>query len=311
LSCDTDGWSPNLGYTRLDCPPLLGGSLIGQLAVDLSNTTGSDSLTLSAGSPNCRAAGFTSLKCACDTCNNGAAQPCTTNADCPDPAGPIGPICGGRRCLGGSNNGAACTVTSECPAGVCGIPGMPTAPNQCDDQVCTPLGGNEGECAAGPTEEFCGPVDTFRGCSTNADCPRPGDTCSILKQRDCFTDNGLIGNSITATGMADPSNPTIVSTHCLSPTAAGAVNFSTGLPGPERLELPLLVTHDGSGSMCPTTLSLLSSAGGASELDRGWTGIAHDRTVPTNMLVTVAVTGCAGSPPACGACSYTGPLPNP
>ena len=314
LTCDTNGSSVQFGATSLDCPPL-GSAQVGALSVDLSNTTGNVSLTLSSASPDCRAPGFTSDKCACDTCNNAAAEPCATNADCPDPPGPIGPICGGKRCRGGSNDGAACTSVSECTGGACGVPGFATAPNQCDDFTCSPDGGNEGVCSGGPTEQFCGPGETFRSCVSNADCPRPGDTCAITKLRDCFRDNGIIGNSITGTGVAGvpsghQSDGTLVSVHCVGPTFSAAVNASTGLPGPERLELPVRITDDG-GASCPTTLGFFASPGSQGVLDRGWTGIAHDSLFPTDAVVTFAVTGCAGSPPNCGACSYSGPIPNP
>jgi len=37
---------------------------------------------------------------------------------------------------------------------------------------------------------------------------------------------------------------------------------------------------------------------------------AHDSTVVSQALVTVAVTGCTNASPPCGVCSYTGPIPN-
>ncbi len=114
LTCDVNGSEPGFPDSSLDCPPL-GGGLIATLPIDLTNTTGTATKTLSAASPNCRAPGFTALECFCDTCNSGAAQPCDDNGDCPDPAGPIGPICGGRRCIGGGNSGAACTVELRMP----------------------------------------------------------------------------------------------------------------------------------------------------------------------------------------------------
>ena len=269
-SCDVNGSSPNVffGATSLDCPPT-SGAQIAALPIDLSNSTGTVSRTLATSSPSCRAPGFTTLKCFCDTCNNGAAQPCATNADCPDPAGPIGPICGGKRCIGGTNPGAACTTATECPSGACNVPGTATAPNQCSDATCSPTTGNEGECSGGPFEQFCGPDATFAGCTTDADCASfttcsggsnpaqpcstasqcPGgtcaaqQTCSVGKFRPCFTDNGAAGASIQATGATDPpvnseSNPTLAALFCIGPTTSGSVNSVAGLPGPGRLELP-------------------------------------------------------------------------
>jgi hypothetical protein len=243
-TCDINGSHPNsqFGSTSLDCQPLVGG-VIANLPINLSNTTGTLTHTLSAASPNCRAPGFTSFKCHCDTCNNSAQEPCDDNGDCPDPPGPIAGICGGARCVGGGNAGAACTVPSQCPGGACTRPGAATLFNQCDDATCSPDGGNEGICAAGPFDLFCEPVETFRGCTTNADCPFGGDTCTLGKFRECFLDNGVIGGAVTAQGVADPpvadeSDPTLAALFCIGPTTSGAVNGAAGIPGLGKIELP-------------------------------------------------------------------------
>jgi hypothetical protein len=240
--CDVNGSSPNsaFGDTSLDCPP--SASVIGTLPIDLSNSTGTVTRTLSANSPNCRANGFTTLKCMCDTCASAAAEPCSSNADCSG-----GRICGGLRCQGGANAGGVCTVAgamnSECPTGSCGRPGLSTQPNQCDDNTCSA----NGQCSGGPIELSCGPVATFEGCTTDDDCTVdkvqvPGQTCSVQKTRPCFTDNGAIGGSVSATGHAVPpvngeSNPTLAALFCIPPTSAAAVNTAAGLPGLGRLEL--------------------------------------------------------------------------
>ena len=244
-TCDINGVSPNtfFGSTSLDCPPPDLG-LIAALPIDLTNTTGTKTKTLAASSPNCRASGYTTLKCFCDTCNNTAATPCASNADCGG-----GGICGGKRCQGGTKNGTPCVNNSECPGGACGVPGQATAPNQCDDATCTPNssdtdGSDEGSCEAGPFEQFCGPTATFKSCTANADCaPFAGNTCSIGKNRDCFVDNGAVGGAISASGFADPpsngeSNPTLAALFCVGPTSSSGVNSVAGLPGPGRLELP-------------------------------------------------------------------------
>src|SRR6185295_12027653 len=106
--------------------------------------------------------------------------PGSTNADCPDPPGPIGPICGGRRCQTGVNAGAACTNNTECPGSTCGVPGLASAPNQCDDgaAACVPggtPGPNDGVCSgSGPTDFFCQPNGTMIGCTTDGDCAAGG-----------------------------------------------------------------------------------------------------------------------------------------
>ncbi len=308
--CDGNGTNLTFGTTSLDCPPLAGG-LIGQLTVDLTNTTGNETKTLTAGSPNCRHVGFTSLKCFCDTCDNAAATPCSTDADC---VAVGATTCGGKRCKTGTNDGAPCAATSECPGGTCLVPGAPTAANECDDATCTADGGNEGTCAGGPVEQFCGPHETFRGCITDGDCFFSGDTCSIAKNRDCYTDNGVIGATIAASGNADPgsahaADPTFGALYCLGVTVSNAVNTAAGFPGLGRLELRGHAVDDGNATTCPTKFTFdPTSQDGI--LDSGWTGLAHDSTVVSQGLVTVAITGCTNASPPCGVCSYTGPIPN-
>ncbi len=51
-----------------------------------------------------------------------------------------------------------------------------------------------------------------------------------------------------------------------------------------------------------------------SELDPGWTGIAHDARIVSNGKVTVQVTDCPSSPgftKPCGTCNISGPIDNP
>jgi len=326
LGCDVNGSSPNenFGDTSLDCRPST--SVLAALPIDLTNTTGTATKALTAANPNCRATGHTLSKCQCDTCNNLAATPCSSNADCTavgaticggsrcvngprqglacSPAGGtplaacgqcingtnVGANCttpancgSGTLCVGGTNNGAACTVASQCPGsggfcgcstGICGFPGLATAPNQCDggDLDCaaggTP-GPNDGQCQTGPTDFFCQPNGTMISCTVDADCAGAGvksctggtnanhactvasecpggscdpEVCTGQKQRECFLDNGQVGNTDDATGQAvvpvnDASDPTLAALFCIGPTASSAVNAAAGLPGLGRLEL--------------------------------------------------------------------------
>jgi hypothetical protein len=208
--------------------------------------------TLRAASPNCT--GAPSAKCLCDTYNNANAEACDENADCPDPAGPIGPICGGRRCLGGPNVGAACSANSACPAGICTRPGEPTKPNACLDDSFTgiycldPDSDGEGECAAGPMDDTCSLASGHaqRGCNTDAQCGGGVGSCES-NNRKCFLTGGGSANvsthfyfgtdSLVANGVEDPpvADPTLGSVFCVGPTAASALNNVTGLPGPARL----------------------------------------------------------------------------
>jgi hypothetical protein len=278
--CDVNGSSPNdiFGSTSLDCRS--SASVAATLPIDLTNTTGTASKTLSAANPNCRASGTTALKCFCDTCAQLDAAPCSSDAQCN-----AGRTCGGLRCTSGSNVGGVCTVAganSQCPAGSCGRPGLATSPNQCDDSTCTPTTGNEGECAAGPSDNYCSPNATMIPCTTQADCDSQGfrscnggpnvntlctadsecpggsscatanpgdantgcclDLCNLVIQRPCFTDNGVSGASVNASGTPDPpvndaSDPTLAALFCIGPTSAASVNNAAGLPALGRLEL--------------------------------------------------------------------------
>ncbi len=260
-SCDGNGTTPgrpDFGTTSFDCPPHV--IPIAVMPLELVTSTGAESKVITAASPNCTAGGFTTTKCACDTCNNANAEPCAVNADCPISGGNPG-ICGGRRCLGGVNNGAPCTNVSACPGGgACVRPGEPSRPNSCiddcatpaDGTICVDAGGGQGVCPEGPPVGNCSVASGHpqRNCFSDAECcntppacagdpPVPGD-CQI-HNRSCFLDNGL-GGAITATGMSDPpvrdvSDPTLASVFCVSPTSAPAVNISSGLPGPARLTL--------------------------------------------------------------------------
>jgi len=290
--CIISGHSDLFGNVSYECPPDPGTS-IGNLPINIAYSTGTQTITLSAANPACRAPGLGGDQCWCDTCNNAAATPCSTNADC---VAVGATVCGGRRCQNGANSGNPCNIASECPGGACGVPGTQTAPNQCDDQICTPtstcvggcnnfancngafkcagganidslctvdsecpgstcieqcpggscVAGNEGTCASGPLDIFCA-IQTFQGCTTNADCPLPGDSCTGSKFRDCFTDNGMIGGTVTVTGVPYPTcggtgSGTIGGFFCVAGTSSSSINNASGLPGLGRVTLPYTAT---------------------------------------------------------------------
>jgi hypothetical protein len=219
------------------------------MALDLSSATSDVVKTLSASSPTCT--GEFGNRCLCDTCNNGNNQPCDDNADCPDPAGALGPICGGRRCLFGPNLGAACSAHSECPGAsfACGRPGEPTRSSSCFDDTTTvgvfecadtaPVDG-EGACTKGPTDQVCTAPHAQRFCFSDADCT-PG-TCVDAPRRCYLTGNGgsLPGTgTLVASGAADPpvhdtSSPVLGAVFCVAPIGSAAMNNGIGLPGPGR-----------------------------------------------------------------------------
>ncbi|TMA75665.1 MAG: hypothetical protein E6J72_17360 [Deltaproteobacteria bacterium] len=121
---------------------------------------------------------------------------------------------------------------------------------------------NEGTCAAGPFEQFCA-IETFRGCASNADCTKPGDTCTNGRFRECFTDNGAVGASVETQGQPDPpvdnvSHPKLGSLFCIPPTTADAVNSVAGLPGLGRLTLPGTGRFVVPGVVTPTPTQTMS-----------------------------------------------------
>jgi hypothetical protein len=234
-----------------DCPPDPG-PFVATTAVVLAVTTAEQTRTLTTASPSCRAAGFASLRCLCDVCNSSPPRACSSNADCPEnPSGTPG-VCGGKLCLGGSNQGAPCTANSACPSGGCSAFGRPPKPNECDDRVCTPntppddASADEGICAAGPFEKYC-TIETFRGCNSNTDCTLAGDTCTSGRFRDCFTDNGALGGDVVARGVANaPANGTativVAGLFCIPPTGSNFDNAVYGVPGLGRATIPLTAT---------------------------------------------------------------------
>jgi len=246
------------GDISLDCPPPLG-ALAGTLSINLTITTGNQTRTVSTANPLCTQTGYTSLHCLCDTCNDSAQEACATNADCPISGGNPG-ICGGKRCIGGTNDGAPCVASSECAGGgLCDKPGQPTQPNSCLDDTTTPLdghvcqdvGGNEGQCPEGPVVKSCS-TNTTHVCDTDDDCNAPGctdciattppQTC-VTKLRPCFTDSGIVGNSVNVAGNPDVpcdgvAHPQVGALFCVGPVSASAVNAAGGIPALGRVRIP-------------------------------------------------------------------------
>jgi hypothetical protein len=191
----------------------------------------------------------------CDTCNNLAQEPCSSNTDCPDPAGPIGPICGGRRCINGTNAGAPCTTNTQCPGtgGTCNVPGASTASNQCSDDTntptldCTDDGDGEGTCDLGPVDNNCTAASGHpqRGCLGDGDCGGAVGSCSSFNRK-CFLTGGFAAevgtNTLVAVGQADTpvqdiANPRLGAVFCVGPTGSSSINGVAGLPGPARVTI--------------------------------------------------------------------------
>ncbi|MEO6027426.1 MAG: hypothetical protein ABIR79_11220 [Candidatus Binatia bacterium] len=260
-SCDANAVSvySDFGASSFDCPPdpntIMTSFTFGALPV----STESQSLTLSAASPNCS----TGDKCFCAACNSANAEACTSNADCPVSGGDPG-VCNGRRCLGGTNNGAPCVSGSACPgSGFCGQPGEPLKPNACLDDTASPAdscldtGGGIGRCINGPVQKICSNHPN-RGCTSDAHCDAVPGACEAVNRR-CFLDNGILGRSLSVDGTATPpvngiADPTTLGTvGCVPPSVSSLINAAGGFPGPLRsVQSGRLVLADTSAA-CPLT----------------------------------------------------------
>ena len=253
--CDANGFvpgRPDFGRTSLDCPPPPG-NLAATLPIDLTNSTDLVTKTLSpTDSPNC--SDGSGNKCLCETCNNAAATPCDSNADC---VAVGATVCGGRRCVGGTNDGGVCTAAgavTACPEGLCGWAGEPSKPAACLDDTATVNqldcadgdGDGEGECTAGPITKTCSVASGHgqRACGSDADCGGAVGSC-VADNRPCFLTGGTVltgTGTLTAQGVEDPpvndvSHPILAAVFCVGPTTAGAVNAVAGLPGPGRVTI--------------------------------------------------------------------------
>jgi hypothetical protein len=234
LACDVAGTNDFFGAMSFDCHPASSAN-VGKLDIRFNQATTGTS-TLATAGVKCTATGHTNETCFCDTCTTAAAEACNSNADCPG-----GATCGGKRCLGGANAGTPCTAPSQCASNSCGRPGLATAPNQCDDVVCSPDGSDpnphDGVCEAGPFDTFCS-IETFRGCTMDSECNPPSCADCMPGQvcggglRNCFLD------PIVRTGTAGTQNSVVAATFCIPPTAAAAINTVAGLPGPGALLQP-------------------------------------------------------------------------
>jgi len=192
LACTVSGTTPLYGPVSYDCPPSLS-SDVGHLPITLAYTTGTQTKTLTAASPNCSATGYESKKCFCDTCDNAAATPCMTNADC---VAVGAAVCGGQRCLSGPNVGTPCVTTSECPMSLCSnvLPNaQATKPNDCSDDVCSPtmtcLGGCNAFLNCSGAFHCVGGGNGGALCTVDSECPGGGSCDEQCPGGTCLTGN--------------------------------------------------------------------------------------------------------------------------
>ena len=273
--CTINGEHPVFGSVSLDCPPQ-SGSQAGTLPITLPISTGTTTASLSSASPNCTANLLTPRKCFCDTCDNPTQNPCFSDADCPESSPSVPGICGGPRCLGGDDNGEACTLGNQCDSMTCGFGGEPSAPNTCVNGICrlNPAdtgSAGEAQCTTGPTDNLCS-IERFRTCSNNAECRppsqggscascTPGQTCTTHR-RECFPDNGVIGkHCFRGTNNEEPCNtladcPDQVTSGVFcgggSATAAGASSAPCGNRATPEFGALFCVPHTASSAVNTT-----------------------------------------------------------
>jgi hypothetical protein len=243
-SCTVGGTSSlfNGQATSLDCPPL-NALFVQRNTTALSFSTATQTRTLGATSLAC--GGPPGTSCFCGVCDDADATPCMSSDDC---ASVGGTTCGVKRCIGGTNALAVCTLNSECPSSACVVTGTAAEPNQCNDDVCTantPPDGDsvdEGTCANGPFAGHCA-IERFRSCAVSGDCTASGDTC-VTANRECFTTNGALADGISVEGSASTTAPTLGGIGCVGPGGSLFINAGLGLPGPARFTLPGTVTTE-------------------------------------------------------------------
>ncbi|HEY2386093.1 MAG TPA: hypothetical protein VGK30_03965 [Candidatus Binatia bacterium] len=129
------------------------------------------------------------------------------------------------------------------------------------------------------------------------------------------TRGGVTPPTKTPTPIVGPTGqPTEVITETETPTGPTPTGGESGGPtltpgGPTATGLTPTPASTPTGASCPSKITFTgTSTNGV--LDTGWTGNGHDATVISNGTVTVTVSGCGGTAPSCGTCSYTGPIEN-
>lgn len=198
--CDVSGESPvpSFGATSLDCPP---SGLISALTITLGGSSGTETRTLDASSPNCTGLGANGKKCFCPAAGT---EPTKPNA-CLDATATTGVDEGICARIGSSNEGQCAAVA---------------------DLACSPTETfrgclNDSECpAAGDT---C--IAINRPCFL--DSGALGGSVSAVGMAD----------PVDANGRAEP---TFAALFCIPPVAQAAINLAGGLPGLGRIELPLI-----------------------------------------------------------------------
>lgn len=230
LACTVDGTHETFGNVSYSCPPDLAQNVTGGgLDVSLTFTDSATSL------PFATSCDFplSALSCACAQCTHDTTIACVDDAECD-----------------ALSTGSTCTAST----------GASRAPNTCDAQACTDLGGGNAECTTGPDDTFCSGLVKPNGlgyipCASNADCALfSAGTCDDVERRACFLD------PITSSGEAGIESAVLGGTFCIPPTSNAGVNAAAGTTGPGRVVIDWNFTglcSDGvtewelGGSNCP------------------------------------------------------------
>ena len=217
-----DPGNPTEGNS-LDCPPDPAKS-IGSLKINLPLTTG------------------TATKTAEDPCESPNQ---TTDCFCG--------MCGAGLGFDACDNDQFCDMlddNTDNDSDTCDAvaPGEERLPNACNDGICTPSGGATDIGICNSSSFYCDGHLTSDGkgvivCANNASCAsqtsessNPDEwtcegndcgNCTISAPRSCF-----LTPTISLTGTPDVDRPILVGAFCLPPSGNGAVNETTGSPGP-------------------------------------------------------------------------------
>jgi hypothetical protein len=223
------------GVTSVDCPVPTGQGLVTDIdGLDINVNPRTTGIATLLPSQPCTGVGFTNKTCLGGG-NQGAV--CTVNSECP--GGTCSPqcFCSGQQqpnacsdaCVGGANE------AMECPNGNADCPGGFCHAGDCRVNPLDTDSNQEGVCTAGPVVGHCS-TTVVRGCTSAADCLpaqcsfcTTGETC-IVSNRQCFVNSGII-----RTGNPRTPNGESGGAYCVPATNGGSINATAGFPGPGAL----------------------------------------------------------------------------
>jgi len=134
----------------------------------------------------------------------------------------------------------AAVCTSDVRGVACYCEGQ-VQPNACDELACRPTGDGDFACVDGPFDGYC-TLEPYRGCKTDADCPRAADTCAF-RIRPCLGASTATGvtEPLTLVGRAGIAEGELVAAHCLGAGTNAIGNAGLGLPAAAAWRLPYVL----------------------------------------------------------------------